>query len=225
VLAVDNHTERNVIASCFKFPCPVAKADMSAIRRPKITSTKQISPWVALTKMLRSLRSRALSLSQSRTKPSRTSSASSRPMSSLPSTRPPSWKSTAPPPIANTVTFAAQSALPKLPVPELNATLTKLKASLKPLAWSEEEFKEAERKIDEFAGKEGKVLQERLLKRREETQHWLEQWWDDGGYLGYRDSVCPLCSPQCTYSHIYVGRGKCIVLLQVPCLAFLRDMI
>jgi hypothetical protein len=199
---------------------------MSAIRPPKITSTKHISPWVALTKMLRSLPSRALSLSQSRTRSSRTSSSSSsRPMSSsLPKTRPSSWKSAAPPPLANTITFAAQSALPKLPVPELNATLTKLKSSLKPLAWSEEEFKEAERKINEFASKEGTVLQERLLKRREETQHWLEQWWDDGGYLGYRDSVCTRIS-RYSYSHTCIGCGGCIVLLQVFYHPFLRVMV
>lgn len=171
--------------------------------------------------MLRSLRNRTLSLSQSCTTSSRTPPSSrSRPMSSLPTTRPSSWKSAASAPPANTTTFAAQSALPKLPVSELNATLTKLKASLKPLAWSENELKEAERKIDEFARKEGKVLQERLLKRREETHHWLEQWWDDGGYLGYRDSVCSSYRHRCLNTHIHVGCGKCIVLLQVFCLAF-----
>jgi hypothetical protein len=29
-----------------------------------------------------------------------------------------------------------------------------------------------------------------LLERDAERKHWLEGWWDDIAYLGYRDSVC-----------------------------------
>ncbi|KZT27937.1 acyltransferase ChoActase/COT/CPT [Neolentinus lepideus HHB14362 ss-1] len=105
------------------------------------------------------------------------------------STRPSNWKKLAPAPPPGTITFASQGALPKLPVPELSATVKRLKESLKPLAWTENEYDITVQKIDEFAEGPALELQQRLLKRQNETEHWLEQWWDDGGYLGYRDSV------------------------------------
>ncbi|KAI0079400.1 carnitine acetyl transferase [Panus rudis PR-1116 ss-1] len=104
-------------------------------------------------------------------------------------TRPPNWKSLAPAPLPGP-TFAAQSSLPKLPVPPLPDTLTKLKDSLKPLAYDEQEFRAAAQKVDAFGGSElAHELQKRLEERRERTEHWLEEWWDDLAYLGYRDSV------------------------------------
>ena len=113
---------------------------------------------------------------------------SSRTMSTL-TTRPPNWKAIAPAPLSATTTFAGQASLPKLPVPELPATLTRLKEALKPLAKSEAEYTAAVTKIDEFGQGKGKELQQRLLKRHAETKHWLEEWWDNLAYLGYRDSV------------------------------------
>lgn len=105
--------------------------------------------------------------------------------------RPANWKAAAPEPFPGTITLASQSALPKLPVPKLEDTLASLKESLKPVAWSDNEFAAAVKKIDELASGVGKELHSRLLKRAEETPHWLEEWWDDNGYNGYRDSVCP----------------------------------
>jgi carnitine O-acetyltransferase len=102
--------------------------------------------------------------------------------------RPVNWKAAAPG-LPTTVTFASQSQLPKLPVPNLTDTLCRLKESLKPIAWSKIEFDTVSRKINEFGSGKGIELQERLLKHNEKTPHWLEQWWDDTGYLGYRDSV------------------------------------
>lgn len=104
-------------------------------------------------------------------------------------TRPAHWKEKAPEPLPGTLTFAAQAKLPKLPVPKLEDTLVRLKESLKPIAWSEEEFKAVSKKIDEFGAAQGPELHQRLLKHAEGTQHWLENWWDDGAYMGYRDSV------------------------------------
>jgi carnitine O-acetyltransferase len=105
-----------------------------------------------------------------------------------PNQRPANWKAAAPN-IPSAVTFAAQSNLPRLPVPKLADTLTRLKESLKPIAWSEAEFGAVSNKINEFEKGKGAELHDRLLKHDEKTQHWLEQWWDDGGYQGYRDSV------------------------------------
>lgn len=113
----------------------------------------------------------------------------------LPPHRPIHWKATAPEPLPGTTTFGAQKALPKLPVPELQKTVARLKESLKPIAWSEAEYAAAVKKIDEFATGKGPELQDRLLKYAEGKEHWLERWWDDGAYLGYRDSVC--CAGSC----------------------------
>jgi carnitine O-acetyltransferase len=112
--------------------------------------------------------------------------------------RPSNWKEQAPEPLPGTLTFASQSSLPKLPVPKLEDTLGRFKESLKPIAWTEEEFKAAAQKIDEFGAGKGKELHERLLKHDQGTKHWLESWWDDGGYLGYRDSVRPFSTLHAT---------------------------
>ena len=104
--------------------------------------------------------------------------------------RPSNWKGVAPAPLSGSLTFAAQSKLPQLPVPELRDTLSRLKESLKPIAWSESEYASVAKKIDAFERGKGPELQERLLQRASTRQHWLEEWWDDAAYLGYRDSVC-----------------------------------
>ncbi|TDL30189.1 carnitine acetyl transferase [Rickenella mellea] len=99
------------------------------------------------------------------------------------------WKSLAPSPPTNGITPANQATHPRLPIPELSATIAKLKQSIRPLAWSEEEYKVAERKIDDFASHLAPRLQDRLKERQAETEHWLEEWWDNGAYLGNRDSL------------------------------------
>jgi len=130
------------------------------------------------------------------------------------STRPQNWKASAPEPLPNTSTFAAQASLPKLPVPDLPATLTRLKDALKPLAKTEAEYAAALTKIDEFELGRGKVLQKRLLERDAGRKHWLEDWWDDIAYLGYRESVCtPLFHSAYTLLTNTTGRRECILLL------------
>jgi carnitine O-acetyltransferase len=110
------------------------------------------------------------------------------------STRPSFWKSAAPSPPKTATTFAAQHSLPRLPVAPLAPSLVKLKESLRPLAWSDTEYAAAEKKIDQFANSpQAAELHARLVKRAAETSHWLEQWWDDLAYLGYRDSVRTRC--------------------------------
>lgn len=103
--------------------------------------------------------------------------------------RPHDWKTAAPGAPVGTVTFAAQKSLSKLPIPELPQTLTRLTETLKPIAWSDQEYSAVEQKIHDFATGKGPELQRRLLERFQATPHWLEEWWDNGAYLGYRDSV------------------------------------
>jgi carnitine O-acetyltransferase len=101
-----------------------------------------------------------------------------------PRVRPVDWKAAAP-----NLTFLAQSKLPKLPVPDFSSTLLRLKESLKPIAWSDVEYTSVVKKIDEFATNLGPILHNRLLERAKNHSHWLEEWWDNAGYLGYQDSV------------------------------------
>ena len=103
--------------------------------------------------------------------------------------RPADWKYAAPEPLPGSVTFAAQPNLPRLPVPDLKQTLDRLTESLKPIAWSDSEYSSVLRKVDTFANDQGPQLQQRLLNRASEKPHWLEEWWDNTAYLGYRDSV------------------------------------
>ncbi|KAG8784726.1 Carnitine O-acetyltransferase mitochondrial [Ceratobasidium sp. 428] len=125
-------------------------------------------------------------------------------------TRPADWKARAPAPLPNTKTFTGEATLPSLPVPDLDASLDRLKVTLRPLARSSDELKIVEAKIEELrtAGL-GRRLHERLLQRKEEKDKlgssWLEEWWDDvsasmtifmtvvdrsqAAYLTYRDSV------------------------------------
>ena len=111
---------------------------------------------------------------------------------------PANWKAKAPLSLPGP-TFAAQARLPKLPVPELEQSLRKLKDSLKPIAHHAEEYDAAVAKVDDFARGLGPKLQERLVKRRDETDHWLEEWWDNDAYLAYRDSVVVNVSYFCKY--------------------------
>ncbi|OSX64457.1 hypothetical protein POSPLADRAFT_1055072 [Postia placenta MAD-698-R-SB12] len=109
-------------------------------------------------------------------------------MTPAPRTRPTNWKTLAPAPLPGPA-FAAQKSLPQLPVPALGDTVQRLKESLRPLAWNEKEYNESIAKVDHFANNQGEELQRRLLERQAQTQHWLEDWWDDGAYFTYRDSV------------------------------------
>lgn len=141
------------------------------------------------------------------------------PMSTLSLTeRPPAWKAAAPSGPPGSVTFASRH--PKLPVVDLKDTLARLKESLKPIAWSDAELAAVEKKIDEFAIGKGPELQTRLLQRAEETPHWLEQWWDDAGYLGYRDSVC--CYPLACYSFFDSSPSGCRKRFLLLCVREIR---
>jgi carnitine O-acetyltransferase len=73
------------------------------------------------------------------------------------------------------ITFAAQDKLPKLPIPELESSITKYLAALKPLQ-STREHAETQQAVDEFLRSEGPELQERLKKYATGKTSYIEQF-------------------------------------------------
>ncbi|KAJ1884142.1 Carnitine O-acetyltransferase mitochondrial, partial [Coemansia sp. S17] len=92
--------------------------------------------------------------------------------------------------------FAQQGQLPRLPVPSLQKTLAKYSESLEPLLPSEK-LAYSKRVIQEFGeSAQGQELQRRLEARAQDPNcaNWLEEWWNDLSYMGYRDPVIPYVS-------------------------------
>ncbi|KAJ1796596.1 hypothetical protein LPJ59_003653 [Coemansia sp. RSA 2399] len=86
-------------------------------------------------------------------------------------------------------TFANQDRLPRLPVPELNATAARYLKSLRPLL-SGAEYARAEKAVSDFVGSDGlgPVLQQRLLEVERDAPHnWMEDIWLKKAYLEWRD--------------------------------------
>lgn len=86
--------------------------------------------------------------------------------------------------------------LPSLPVPALNDTLDKFLRSVIPLL-SEDELKKTTQLAKEFGkpGGVGEKLQNLLVERSKKTVNWLEEWWLNNAYLGYRLPVTVHSSP------------------------------
>ena len=93
------------------------------------------------------------------------------------------WKSKAPRPPSGTSTFAMQESLPRLPVPDLDATLVKLDKTLVPLARNTQELETTRGKIQAFSqqGGLGRTLYSRLCARASDQNivNWLEEFWDE----------------------------------------------
>jgi carnitine O-acetyltransferase len=87
--------------------------------------------------------------------------------------------------------YRNQSALPPLPVPDLNTSCETYLASVKALA-TEEEYARTLSHVREFLqpGGMGHKLHQRLLERAEEygNSSWLQHWWNVGSYLQFRMS-------------------------------------
>ncbi|KAJ2877918.1 Carnitine O-acetyltransferase mitochondrial, partial [Coemansia aciculifera] len=92
--------------------------------------------------------------------------------------------------------FEFQAQLPKLPVPALSETLPKYLRTLEPLL-SKEAYAQSKKVVAEFEqSAQGQELQRRLEARAAEPgrANWLEEWWNDLSYMGYRDPVVPYVS-------------------------------
>ncbi|RVE41560.1 hypothetical protein evm_013794 [Chilo suppressalis] len=84
--------------------------------------------------------------------------------------------------------------LPRLPVPQLSDTLQKYLKTVRPHL-NEDEFANTIKLVKIFEAEEGKKLQSLLEKRAETRLNWLEEWWLNTAYLGYRDPVVVFSSP------------------------------
>jgi carnitine O-acetyltransferase len=73
------------------------------------------------------------------------------------------------------ITFAAQDKLPKLPIPELEHSMTKYLDYLKPLQ-SPRDHSETKQAVEEFLKGEGPELQERLKKYANGKTSYIEQF-------------------------------------------------
>jgi carnitine O-acetyltransferase len=73
------------------------------------------------------------------------------------------------------ITFAAQDKLPKLPIPDLEASCQKYLAALKPLQ-SEKEHNDTLISVQEFLKGDGPILQEKLKKYASNRANYIEQF-------------------------------------------------
>lgn len=88
------------------------------------------------------------------------------------------------------VMYSNQELLPKLPVPDLQTTVSEFLKWVQPIV-SESEFQECQQKAEAFVNAEGKVLQDKLKNWDKGMQgSWLKPFWD-ASYLEYREPVVP----------------------------------
>jgi carnitine O-acetyltransferase len=95
-------------------------------------------------------------------------------------------------------TFDNQSRVPHLPIPQLETeTMPLLMKTLRPLAWTDAEWKAVQTKAADFVapGGMGEKLQKRLVdfgaERTKRDGSWLDDLWLHKAYVEYRDSsVC-----------------------------------
>lgn len=73
------------------------------------------------------------------------------------------------------ITFAAQDKLPKLPIPDLEATCKRYLGALEPLQTARE-HNDTERAVEEFLRGDGPELQERLKKYATGKSSYIEQF-------------------------------------------------
>ncbi|GMK56889.1 hypothetical protein CspeluHIS016_0307290 [Cutaneotrichosporon spelunceum] len=87
--------------------------------------------------------------------------------------------------------YASQGSVPHLPVPRLASTLSKYLESVVPLS-DREQYVSSAKAVREFANSDfSRVLQERLEQRAKESQNWIEDWWNEVAYFGYRGRLIP----------------------------------
>ncbi|GAB6021932.1 hypothetical protein CHUAL_006094 [Chamberlinius hualienensis] len=86
--------------------------------------------------------------------------------------------------------------LPRLPVPTLKQTLEKYLQTVEPHL-TNQQFENTKRLVNEFGktGGIGEKLQDQLVKRYNESDNWLAEWWLKYSYLSYRQPLIIFSSP------------------------------
>ncbi|GAA6022135.1 hypothetical protein JCM10207_000773 [Rhodosporidiobolus poonsookiae] len=97
--------------------------------------------------------------------------------------------------------YRFEKTLPHLPVPTLEETAQRYLTSIKPFHTAQEpgttpaplpSWEKSEKAVKDFVESPlVKELQQRLLKRAEEKESWLSEWWNETAYLGWRGPVVP----------------------------------
>ncbi|CAJ0545672.1 Ff.00g091450.m01.CDS01 [Fusarium sp. VM40] len=85
------------------------------------------------------------------------------------------------------ITFSSQDKLPKLPIPELEASCKRYLEALKPLQ-SAREHAETQHAVNEFLKSDGPELQEKLKTYAQGKTSYIEQFWYDS-YLNFDNPV------------------------------------
>jgi carnitine O-palmitoyltransferase 1, liver isoform len=88
----------------------------------------------------------------------------------------------------NPLTYSFQDALPRLPVPPLKDTVTRLLRSVHPLM-SEAEYQEMEKMAADFLKKDGPKLQWYLYLKSWWSPNYVTDWWEKYVYLKGRTSL------------------------------------
>ncbi|ETW09160.1 hypothetical protein H310_01593 [Aphanomyces invadans] len=86
------------------------------------------------------------------------------------------------------LTFSFQSALPRMSVPPLKATLERYMKSIHPLV-SDEEYKRIEALVTEFEANAGPKLQRYLVLKSWYADNYISDWWEQYVYLKGRSSI------------------------------------
>ncbi|KAG8199407.1 hypothetical protein JTE90_000275 [Oedothorax gibbosus] len=89
-----------------------------------------------------------------------------------------------------------QQSLPRLPVPPLHPSLEKYLLSVRPLL-TEEEYNNTVKVVKDFGAPNGlgSQLHALLKERAKVTENWLDEWWLDTAYLGFRSPLVVYSSP------------------------------
>ncbi|KAL6707054.1 carnitine O-acetyltransferase yat1 [Coniothyrium glycines] len=85
------------------------------------------------------------------------------------------------------ITFAHEDNLPKLPIPDLDSSLKKYLAALKPLQ-TPKEHNDTVLSLNEFLKSDGPILQDKLKKYASGRSNYIEQFWYDS-YLNFDNPV------------------------------------
>lgn len=86
-------------------------------------------------------------------------------------------------------TLYYQESLPKLPIPKLEDTLAKYLRTLQPLL-DTKDYERVKKIVADFQANLGVELQRRLLEHAKTAHNsWLEKWWLEYAYHGWRESV------------------------------------